>query len=107
MESARALGGSPAWIARTQVVPHLAAPLCAYASIALPGAVVAEAGLAYLGVGVSATTPTWGTMLASGATVFPDAWWALAVPAVAISLFATGFYLVADALAGALNPTGR
>jgi peptide/nickel transport system permease protein len=89
------------------VLPQLAAPLCAYASLALPGAVVAEAGLAYLGIGAPPTTPTWGTMLASGATVFPSAWWALAAPAVAIALFAIGFYLVADALAGALNPTGR
>jgi peptide/nickel transport system permease protein len=106
VESARALGGSPSWIARTQVLPQLAAPLCAYASLALPGAVVAEAGLAYLGIGAPPTTPTWGTMLASGATVFPSAWWALAAPAIAIALFAVGFYLVADALAGALDPTG-
>ena len=107
VESARALGGSPAWIARTQVLPQLAAPLCTYASLALPGAVVAEAGLAYLGVGVPPTTPTWGTMLASGASVFPGAWWALAAPAIAVALFSTGFYLVADALAGALNPMDR
>jgi peptide/nickel transport system permease protein len=80
LRAAWALGASPVHVARRHLVPHLAAPLLAAAGIVFGGAVVAEAALAFVGLGDPGVT-SWGQMVAAGFAVFGLAWWVWLWPA--------------------------
>jgi peptide/nickel transport system permease protein len=80
LRAAWALGASPMHAARRHVLPHLAAPTLAAAGIVFGGAVVAEAALAFVGLGDPAVT-SWGQMVAAGFGVLGLAWWVWLWPA--------------------------
>lgn len=83
LRAARALGATPAHLARRHLLPHLAAPVLAGAGIVFGGAVLAEAALAFVGLGDTATT-SWGVMIAQGFAVLGLAWWVWLWPAMAL-----------------------
>jgi peptide/nickel transport system permease protein len=85
LRAAIALGAGPMHLARRHLMPNLAPPIVASAAIVFGGAVLAEASLAFVGLGDPAAT-SWGQMAASGFALLGRAWWPWAVPTAALVL---------------------
>ncbi|WP_330332425.1 ABC transporter permease [Streptomyces sp. NBC_00536] len=105
--AARALGADTRRIIIRHILPNSIAGVMAYAAFSVGGAIVAEASLSFLGVGVSPEVPEWGNMLA-GAKDFmgvKDYLWTY--PSIAIVLTVLGFVFVGDGLRDALDPKLR
>lgn len=83
LRAAVALGAGPAHLARRHLLPNLMGPVAAAAAIVFGGAVVAEASLAFVGLGDPAAT-SWGQMAATGFALVGRAWWPWLVPTAAI-----------------------
>jgi peptide/nickel transport system permease protein len=66
--------------------------------------ILLEASLSFLGVGVQGGTPSWGAMIAEASGQFPDTWWYMLFPGLALLLTVLAFNLVGDGLQDALNP---
>jgi ABC-type dipeptide/oligopeptide/nickel transport system permease subunit len=98
VQVAQAAGISTWRILVDDVLPNLSGTLAVFFAILIPQAVMAEAALTFLGVGVETTTPSWGAMIAAGAASFPDAWWYLVAPGVALLITVVAFTVLADAL---------
>ncbi|GAA1591292.1 ABC transporter permease [Actinomadura kijaniata] len=102
--AARALGAGHLRIMAVELLPNLTAQITVLTSLLVPTAIVAEATLSFLGVGVRPPTPSWGSMLGEGGEVFRTAWWLLAVPAALLLLTTLSFNLVGDGVRDALGP---
>lgn len=107
VEAARALGVSIWRILSVHVLLNVASPLLVQATFIFAYAVLAEAGLSFLGAGVPPETPTWGTMIASGQQYADDAFWVVAFPGVAIVLVALSLQILGDGLRDMLDPKLR
>jgi peptide/nickel transport system permease protein len=107
VEAARSLGASDTRIILREVLPNLVAPLIVYSSLLIPANILLEAALSFLGVGVGAGTPSWGAMIAEATSLFPDAWWFMLFPGVALLITVLAFNLVGDGLQDALDPRRR
>jgi len=107
VEAARALGASNRRIIFREILPNLVAPLIVYASLLIPVNILLEAALSFLGVGVQGGTASWGAMLADAQGLFPDAWWYMLFPGLALLITVLAFNLVGDGLQDALNPRSR
>lgn len=84
VDAARTLGRRPAWTALRHVLPNALGPVLALAAITSGGAVVAGAGLSYLGFGPGPPSPEWGSMLVDGQRFLAEAPWVVAFPGLAI-----------------------
>jgi peptide/nickel transport system permease protein len=104
VEAARSLGASDARIITREILPNLFAPLIVYSSLLIPANILLEAALSFLGVGVAGGTPSWGAMIAEATTLFPDAWWFMLFPGLALLFTVLAFNLVGDGLQDALDP---
>jgi len=105
--AARLAGLSPLRILATEVLPNLRSSILVFAIVLLPQAILAEAALTFLGVGVPESTPSWGGMIAAAAALFPDAWWVMAFPGIALLGTVFACTVIADHLRGrAFAPGG-
>ena len=104
VEAARAVGVPTARILRRYIIPNSLSPIIVVASFSMAQAILAEAGLSFLGVGVDTATPSWGTMLNDGRDYLQDAWWIATMPGIAIALTVLGGNLVGDWLRDRLDP---
>ena len=86
-------------------LPHSLGPVIAYATGFMGTALVAEAALSFLGLGVPPPDPSWGGMLADGRSFLEVAPWLTLVPAVALSVTALCLVVLGDFLRDALDPT--
>lgn len=91
----------------THVLPHTFAPVVVQASLGLGYAVLAEAALGFIGVGVQPPTPTWGNMLQDAFPMMQDRPFLSVAPGVSIFLLVLAFNLLGDALRDALDPRLR
>lgn len=108
VEAARLLGMSPFSVMWRHVLPNVAGPVLVIATINLALAIIEEATLSYLGVGVPATQPSLGTLIRFGQQyLFSGEWWILLFPALALILLALAVNLLGDWLRDALNPKLR
>jgi peptide/nickel transport system permease protein len=107
VEAARSLGASNRRILVREILPNLLAPLIVYSSLLIPANILLEAALSFLGVGVSGGTPSWGGMISEATSLFPDAWWFMLFPGLALLLTVLAFNLVGDGLQDALDPRRR
>jgi peptide/nickel transport system permease protein len=103
-EAARALGFSKARILFRHLLPNALGPLIVVATLGIGNAIVLEAGLSFLGMGVEAGTPSWGSMVAAGRDDLMDAWWIATFPGLTIVLAVLAFNLVGDGIRDALDP---
>ncbi len=103
-EAARALGFSRRRILFRHLLPNALGPLLVVATLGLGNTIVLEAGLSFLGLGVQASTPSWGSMVSGGRDYLMDAWWVATFPGFAIVLAVLAFNLVGDGLRDALDP---
>lgn len=109
VEAARALGASKRWIIRKHVFPHTAPFVFTQLIFFVPAAILAEAGLAFLGLG-DPSLPTWGQILENGfrtGAVFLGYWWWVIAPGLAIVITAVTFMLLSLALEPVVNPRLR
>jgi ABC-type dipeptide/oligopeptide/nickel transport system permease subunit len=107
VEAARSIGASDRRIILREILPNLVAPLIVYASLLIPANILLEAALSFLGVGVEAGTPSWGAMISEATSLFPDAWWFMFFPGIALLFTVLAFNLVGDGLQDALDPRRR
>lgn len=104
VEAARALGVSTPRIMVRHVLRNLLSPILVQGTFIFASAMLAEAGLSFLGVGVSPSVPTWGTMIAQGRQYLDQAPWILFFPGLAIVLAVLSLQLVGDGLRDLLDP---
>jgi peptide/nickel transport system permease protein len=108
VDAARALGFSDARIILRHMVPNVMAPYLIMLTAFVGQAILLEASLSYLGMGVQEPTPAWGLMLQGGAEEYAEsAPWVAVFPGIAISLAVFGFNLFGDALRDLLDPKLR
>jgi peptide/nickel transport system permease protein len=86
------------------ILPNLIAPLLVLATLSIPAAIVFEATLSYLGVGIQPPTASWGNLLAQAQTYYQTSWWYLIFPAVFLLLTTLAFNLLGDGIRDAMDP---
>jgi peptide/nickel transport system permease protein len=107
VEAARALG-VPTWrILLVHILGNTLSPILVQASFIFAYAILAEAGLSFLGLGVPPELPTWGTMIASGQNYSDQAMWLVLFPGLTIVLAALSLQMVGDGLRDMLDPRLR
>jgi len=104
VEAGRATGASAFRIMRLHVLPQCVAPYLVLATTHLGVAIVIEAALGFLGVGVPPPTATWGNMLADSITGLVPSWWLVFFPGLAITITVLAFNLLGDGIRDTLDP---
>src|SRR5215469_14191683 len=104
VEAGRAAGASPLRVMTLHVLPQCVAPYLVLATTHLGVAIVIEAALGFLGVGVPPPTPTWGNMLADAITGLVPQWWLVLFPGMAITVTVLAFNLLGDGIRDSLDP---
>jgi peptide/nickel transport system permease protein len=102
-----ALGSNDWRIMLRHIVPNCLPPLIVLITMMLGSIILAEAGLSFLGIGISASIPTWGSMVNDGRTYLLELPWLSFAPGIAIMLVVFGFNMVGDGLRDALDPRLR
>jgi ABC-type dipeptide/oligopeptide/nickel transport system permease subunit len=106
VHAARALGTPDGRIIARHVLPNVIAPVVIATTLGMAGAIMAEAALSFLGLGVQPPTPSWGAMIADGRDLnqLRSSPWTSLFPGLAIGVTVLGFNLLGDALRDALDP---
>jgi ABC-type dipeptide/oligopeptide/nickel transport system permease subunit len=107
IEAARAIGASPLRIMLLHILPQCFAPYLILATTHLGVAIIIEASLGFLGVGIPPPTPTWGNMLAESLTSLVPHWWLVFFPGLAITVTVLAFNLFGDGIRDTLDPRLR
>jgi ABC-type dipeptide/oligopeptide/nickel transport system permease subunit len=107
IEAARAIGATPGRIMLKHLFPNVLAPVIVSLAFAIPGAMLTEATLSFLGIGVRPPTATWGSMIEDGFIVFSTTPWPVLLPALCISVILLAFTFVGDGLRDALDPRSK
>ncbi|MCJ8141251.1 ABC transporter permease [Falsirhodobacter halotolerans] len=104
VEAARALGTRTPTIMITHVLRNILSPILVQATFIFAYAMLAEAGLSFLGIGVDPTIPTWGIMVNEGRQYIDNAFFLILFPGLAIALSVLSLQIVGDGLRDALDP---
>jgi peptide/nickel transport system permease protein len=105
--AARALGFGSGRIMFRYILPNVFAPVIVIATFSVAQTIIAEAALSFLGLGMPASIPSWGKMLADGRTYLVIAWWLTALPGLVITVTVIGVNLFGDWLRDYLDPKLR
>jgi len=100
----QALGASDSRIIWRHIIPNIIQTSLVIGTFAMASAIISEASLSFLGLGVPPEIPTWGTMLADGRIYISTAWWLALFPGLCIFLTVLGINLLGDALRDILDP---
>jgi len=106
-EGAVAAGAGHARLILLHLLPNVMPTLIVVATLGVSSAILAAAGLSFLGLGAQPPAPEWGAMLSAGRDFFTRAPWLMLFPGLAIALVVLAFNLLGDALRAALDPHGR
>jgi peptide/nickel transport system permease protein len=104
VQGARALGAGDLRVMGRHILPNVASAILVQATVAIPTAIIAEAVLSFLGLGVQPPAPSWGTMLNAAQQFLEQAPWMAYWPGLAIFLLALSFNLAGDGLRDVLDP---
>jgi peptide/nickel transport system permease protein len=107
VQAARALGRRDLAIAFRHILPNCVGPLLVQASFIFAYAILAEAILGFLGVGVPPYVPSWGNVIASGKNVIREAFWVSLFPGLALTISGLSLNLLGDGLRDVLDPRLR
>jgi peptide/nickel transport system permease protein len=107
VEAAQVIGARPMRILFRHLLPNVAASIIVIGSFAIASAIMSEAFLSFLGLGVGLETPTWGSMLSEGRELIRVAWWPATLPGLAIMLTVLGINVVGDWLRDFIDPRMR
>ena len=102
--AARAIGVRDAALLFKHILPNVVTPIIVYATFAVAAAIIAEAGLSFLGLGVGTDHPDWGAMLADGRQYVATAWWLATIPGLAIMLTVLSINMIGDWIRDVLDP---
>lgn len=105
VDAARVSGASDRRILIGEILPNLLPTIIVYSSVMIPQTILLEAALSFLGVGVSPSTPSWGSMIADAAPNFDTQWWYMLFPGVALLVTVMAFNVLGDGVQDALDPT--
>ncbi|HEV7441413.1 MAG TPA: ABC transporter permease [Steroidobacteraceae bacterium] len=106
VEAAHSTGASVGRVLFVHILPNTLAPICVVASFSMAQAILTEAGLSFLGVGLDPSTPSWGTMLNDGRDYLLTAWWISTMPGIAIGFTVLGVMFFGEGLRELLDPRG-
>ncbi|MBE2275975.1 MAG: ABC transporter permease [Rhodobacteraceae bacterium] len=106
VQASRSLGAGPLSIMVVDILPNLTVPIIVYTTMMIPSAIVFEATLSFLGMGIVPPTPSWGGMLAdaSSNSLYLVAWWMVFFPGTALLMTTLAFNIFGDSLRDALDP---
>lgn len=104
VSAARSLGASDSRILRTHILPNLIQSALIVATFAMATAIIAESSLSFLGLGVPASTPTWGGMLSDARAYISTSWWMALFPGLCIFVTVLAINLLGDVLRTHLDP---
>lgn len=107
VRAAEALGARSLWVLWRHVIPSAAPAVIVQATLGMAGAIMSEAALSFLGLGVQPPTPSWGTMLAGGRAHLLDAPHITVFPGLAMALLVIGFNFLGDGLRDLTDPRRR
>lgn len=107
VEAARSIGLGPIRIMAEELLPNLVPLLIVLASLEMAIAVGVEALLSFVGLGVEATVPSWGSMIAEGRGYLLVGWWGMMLPMLALVVTVVGFNLLGEGLRERLDPRLR
>lgn len=107
VEAAKVTGASPMRIVFKELLPNLATPILIQSTLMLPAFVTAEAGLAFLGVGMIDPTPDWGVMIQRGAQFYTEDITFMLFPGLSMVIFVLAFNLLGDSVRDALDPKSK
>ena len=103
IDAARVQGTSDFRIMFKHILPNSVGPIIVQASVSISYAILGEASLSFLGLGVNANTPTWGLILADGRSFISQAWWLGVFPGLAIMLIVLSINFIGDAVRDAFD----
>jgi peptide/nickel transport system permease protein len=101
------VGASQSRILFLHVLPNAMALVSVVASFSMAQAILTEAALSFLGVGLDPSTPSWGTMLNDGRDYLQSAWWIATMPGIAIGITVFGVLSLGEGLRELLDPRGQ
>jgi oligopeptide transport system permease protein len=107
IEAARAIGVPTRRIMIRHLFPNALAPVIVSLAFSIPGAMLGEASLSFIGIGIKPPTPTWGVMINEGFIVFSQSPWPVLMPAFCISIVMLAFTFLGDGLRDALDPRSK
>jgi peptide/nickel transport system permease protein len=107
VEGAVAVGARRLRVLARHILPNALTPVIVAAALGVGNAIMLEAGMSYLGLGVQPPTPSWGNMIASGRDTLVNAPWVATAPGVALVLVVIACTLLGDALRDVLDPSAR
>lgn len=107
IQAANALGASNARIIFLEIMPNFISPIIVYSTLYMANAILVEAALSFLGLGVQPPTPSWGLMVSSGRDFLLSAPHIATIPGIAIMITVLGFNLLGDGLRDSLDPKLR
>ncbi|PXF34853.1 ABC transporter permease [Mesotoga sp.] len=105
--AARLMGGSNLWVIMFHILPNVFPTIIIYASLNFAGAIISEATLSFLGLGIQPPTPSWGSMLSEAKNYLQTAPTMAIFPGIAILISCLGFNLLGDGLRDVLDPRLR
>jgi peptide/nickel transport system permease protein len=107
VQAARAVGASDIRIMFTAVLPNTLSPIIVMISLAAGIAILIEAGLSFLGLGIQPPQPSWGGMLAQGRQFIEQSWWMTTFPGLIIFVTVLSLNFIGDGLRESLDPKQR
>ncbi len=107
VEAAKAIGLSNFTIMFKHILPNILSPVLVLATLDMGGVILTAAALSFIGLGAQPPTPEWGRLIADGQPYFPEYWWYVFFPGMAIFFTVLGFNLVGDGITEALDPRLR
>lgn len=107
VEASNALGAKPLYLIVAHIVPNIISSIIVVASFRVAIAIIGEATLSFLGLGVTPGTPSWGAILSEGRQYLMLAWWPATLPGLMIMITVLGMNLIGDGLRDFLDPKFR
>jgi oligopeptide transport system permease protein len=104
--AARSMGATTPTILRRHVIPNVSGPALVYVTLTVPGVILAESFISFLGLGVQEPDTSWGVLIADGVQTMESAPWALVVPALLLAVTVWCINMLGDRLRDQLDPRG-
>ncbi|MBR79161.1 MAG: hypothetical protein CMA88_00015 [Euryarchaeota archaeon] len=107
VEAARSVGAPPGRIMFRHILPNAWAPLLVAFTLDIGGTILSASGLSFIGLGAPPLSAEWGRLVSDGRTYFPQAWWLVLFPGLAIAVTTLGFNLLGDGIRDVVDPKNR
>lgn len=107
MDAARMASAPTWWLLFRHVIPNTLAPMLVVGSVYAANAILVEASLSFLGLGITPPAPSWGNLIHDGQAYLQRAWWIATFPGLAILVVAISLHLISDGVRESLDPSMR